>query len=85
MEIQANGLSYFLMRERKMIVPRFVVECLARATEKRMRSDEVHDDSRLNKYEYTFYNAVRYPFVVVKDENPKGKAWLQMVLNQERI
>lgn len=74
-----NGTPQRFVRGQTQTVKRKFVEILARAkqTSIQTRTDITSDSvfNRVNKH-----TALRYPFSVVSDSNPKGVAWLQSVL-----
>ena len=67
-----------LMRGVKHVVPRFVAEALAHSKNtKLVRVDDPRDPMNVKHIQKS---AFYYPFEVVRDPNPKGRAWLDKVL-----
>lgn len=79
-EVSVNGRRQFIRRGVDQDVRRKYVEVLARA--KRSDYDQVtldpRDGERVNHLRRR--NALRFPFQVVVDPNPTGRAWLRGVL-----
>lgn len=77
--VAVNGINQFFPRGEPVAVKRKYVEILARAKETSIATQTVNTDrdviNRINKH-----TALRYPFSVISDPNPKGAAWLKSVL-----
>ena len=77
--VAVNGVNQFFPRGTPVVCKRKFVEVLARAKETSMTTQTINTDrdviNRINKH-----TALRYPFSVIRDENPKGAAWLKSVL-----
>lgn len=77
-DLYCNGVPQRFIRGRTQTVKRKYVEILARsritamATDVQIQGDKVV--SRINKN-----TAVRYPFSVVRDSNPRGADWLRKI------
>lgn len=80
-DIYVNGTVQRFMRGQVQTVKRKYVEVLARAkqtsiqTSIQQTNDEVFN--RINKH-----TALRYPFSIHRDPNPKGAAWIKSILAQ---
>ena len=74
-----NGINQFFPRGHVVTCKRKFVEVLARAKVTSFQTKVIHEDgnvyNRLNKQ-----TGLRYPFSVVRDDNPKGPTWLKGVL-----
>jgi hypothetical protein len=77
-----NGRMVYIWRNRPTIVKRMYVEQLAKA-----KAGNVHqphrdssDPAEVNRLQIS--NSLKYPFSVLRDENPKGQAWLQSLMAQ---
>lgn len=76
-----NGRSQYLFRGVPTIVRRCFVERLARAKLTGYRQDL--SEVEPNKYNRLYMETgLLYPFSVVRDDNPKGSAWLTKVLQE---
>lgn len=79
-DVSVNGRRQFIRRGVDQEVRRKYVEVLARA--KRSDYDQVtldpRDGERVNQLRRR--NALRFPFQVIRDPNPQGRAWLRGVL-----
>ncbi len=82
-DVSCNGVHQFLERGRPQTIKRCYVERLARA--KRTTYSQNLDD-RLGEAMNNMKprHALKYPFSVIEDKNPKGSAWLQQLL-AERV
>jgi len=78
-QVGVNGVTQFIVRGMEQVVRRKYVERLARA--KRTDYDQTIDDrlgEAMNRLRRR--NALRFPFTVLEDPNPRGQAWLRGVL-----
>lgn len=78
-QVGVNGVTQFIVRGMEQTVKRKYVERLARA--KRTDYDQTIDDrlgEAMNRLRRR--NALRFPFTVLEDRNPRGQAWLRGVL-----
>lgn len=78
-QVSINGRTQFFARGRPQTVRRCYVERLARA--KKTAYSQTLDD-RLGEAMNVMkpHHALRYPFSVIEDANPKGSAWLRGIL-----
>jgi hypothetical protein len=78
-QVSVNGNRQFFQRGRPQEVKRYFVERLARAkrTTYSQNLDERQGEAMNNMIPR---HALRYPFTVVEDKNPKGGAWLRGIL-----
>lgn len=78
-QVGVNGINQFFPRGEPVQCKRKFVEVLARARETSISTQTITTDrdviNRINRH-----TALRYPFSVIRDENPKGAAWLKSVL-----
>lgn len=82
--IGVNGVRQFFQRGRPQLVRRCFVERLARA--KRTAYTQNLDD-RLGEAQFNTmrpHHALRYPFSVIEDQNPRGSAWLRNLLAERQ-
>jgi hypothetical protein len=79
--VTVNGINQPIIRGRDQLIKRKYVEALARS---RITSymQEVNDPSRPENIQMKPIAALTYPFTVREDRNPKGRAWLESILNQ---
>lgn len=77
--VSVNGNRQFLQRGNPQTIKRYFVERLARAkkTSYTQTIDERLGEAMNN---LTPRHALKYPFSVVEDKNPKGGAWLRGIL-----
>jgi len=82
-EVSVNGVKEIFTQGETKVVKRMFVETLARAKKTGYDNVLITDQhSREPKYIYPSRTGLRYPFSVIEDKNPKGRAWLEAVLRQ---
>jgi hypothetical protein len=79
--VAVNGINQFFPRGEAVTCKRKFLGALASAkttsvSVKDVRTNDGDVINRINKH-----TALRYPFSVVRDSNPKGAAWLKSILN----
>jgi len=80
-DLYCNGVPQRFVRGRVQTVKRKYLEILARARITAMATDvQIQGDNVVNRINK--HTALRYPFSVQRDENPKGAAWLRKVLQE---
>lgn len=75
-----NGRMVYVLRNQDTIVARKYVECLARAKKTTYRQEHYKDGNGDDAIRNMPHTALQYPFTVIRDDNPKGGAWLRKVL-----
>src|SRR3990167_3589588 len=83
-KIQNGGdrnTQYFIRGE-KQKVKRKYVEVLARAKKTTRGNEKYKDGNGDDAYRYPSHTALMYPFVVIEDPNPRGRAWLEAILQE---
>ena len=86
--VSVNGRQFVLARGPVVEIPRYAVYALARSkphsyTPQKDKDVTTHEKTNVNAYVYREHRYLRFPFEVIKDENPLGPAWLQMVLRED--
>lgn len=76
-----NGRSQYFIRGQTQTVRRKFVEGLARARNTVYRQEVFRDANGDTAIRNIPSTALRYPFSVVRDDNPNGGAWLAKVLD----
>lgn len=79
-EVWVNGRAQRFIRGQVQTVKRKFVERLARAKPAHYRNEEYIDAEGGKAVRWPKGHTLAYPFAVVRDENPKGPAWLRKVL-----
>jgi hypothetical protein len=81
-QVQVNGKTQMFLRGITQTVRRFYVEALARSkrTTYKQNLDDRLGEAGVNALRAR--NSLNYPFSVVHDPDPRGRAWLQQVLAQ---
>lgn len=79
-QVACNGVNQFFLRGEAQTVRRKYVEILARSKKTTISTPEIqdHDGARTNKIVQR--TALKTPFSVINDPNPKGPAWLKQTL-----
>lgn len=79
-EVWNDGVPQRFERNVEMQVKRKYVEVLARAKKTTFSQEKRKDGNGDDTYVQIPHSALKYPFVVVNDPNPKGRAWLKGIL-----
>ena len=77
--VNCNGVNQPIMRGVPMQVKRKYVEILARMKETKY-SQVTRNPSAPDQIDMVARHGLSYPFDLVEDKNPKGRAWLSHVL-----
>lgn len=78
---QVNGMNQPIIRGRETNVKRKYVEALARGRTTKYEQ-KIMDPNRPENIHMAEKTALTYPFSVLHDPNPKGRAWLKAILAQ---
>lgn len=79
--LQVNGLNCPVLRGVNAVVKRKYVEVLARCRDTNYRQ-RLTDPSRLDALVMEEKTVLAYPFAVVEDKNPRGRAWIEAILKE---
>ena len=79
-EVWNDGRVQRFLRGKEQTVKRKFIEVLARAKADTYQSQEFMDRDGNMNFRYPKTTSLKYPFSVVRDENPKGHDWLKKVL-----
>lgn len=79
-QVCVQGRNQFFFRGRPQTVKRKYLEVLARA--KGTRYSQRTDGTAEQQNQMHGHAALKYPFTVIEDRNPKGPAWLKHILEQ---
>lgn len=77
--LSVNGTTQPLMRGVPTVVKRKFLEVLARCKESKY-SQRASNPMEPDRIEMITRTAFAYPFELVEDKNPKGRAWLKAVI-----
>lgn len=77
-----NGINQFMIRGVKTPIKRKFLEILARAKTETIATPEFIDGNGDRSTRVVKSQGLRYPFRVLRDDNPNGRAWLENVLIQ---
>jgi len=80
-ETWVNGVAQRFIRGQTQTVRRKYVEVLARAKNTGIKTNEVMDHNGDRTTAIVKHTALKYPFSVIRDENPRGAAWLKQVMS----
>lgn len=79
--LNVNGDRAVVFRDRPTIIRRKHLEVLARMKETRVSQDLTpNPQGEITMDSLRAHTGLAYPFTVIKDDNPKGGAWLANVL-----
>lgn len=76
-EVNVNGRPYLFRRGIETTVPRYVVDRMARTKLGSITQKEVVNNEGDKDYLHVNQDVLRYDFAVTRDDNPRGKEWLQ--------
>lgn len=79
-EVFNGGIPQRFLRGQEQDVKRKFVEVLARAKMTTFTQEKYKDGDGVDSVKQVPHTALRYPFSVVNDPNPRGKDWLKAVL-----
>jgi len=78
--VYVNGRPQRFQRGKEQTVKRMFVEALARAKPTAIKTVDAMDADGSRTMKVLRSTGIRYPFSVVEDKNPIGRAWLSKVL-----
>lgn len=78
-EVGVNGVMQRFIRGEEQTVKRKYLEQLARAKMTTYTQQKIKDGEDNESYRNVPHTALRYPFTVTEDQNPRGADWLRMV------
>jgi len=81
-DIQVNGKAHVFRRGQTLVVRRKFIEGLARAKPVHYDNVEFVQKDGTNNVRWPGRRGLRYPFTVMEEHNPRGKAWLTAILAQ---
>lgn len=79
-EVYNNGVPQRFIRGQAQVVKRKFLEVLARAKMTTQGQQLIKDGEGNDTYRMVPHTALRYPFSVMEDSNPRGADWLKAVL-----
>lgn len=78
--VSVNGVNQYFVRGQRMVVKRKFIEGLARAKKTTLQTIPTQDQDGSDTMAIVPDTGIKYPFAVTRDDNPKGRAWLEKVL-----
>ena len=82
--IGVNGEAKWLVRGRNHVLKRKFIETLARAKPTSIQTVETRGADGERVSEVRRHTALKYPFSIVRDDNPRGSAWAKELLTPRR-
>lgn len=79
--LSVNGLTQPVFRGQPTKMRRMFVEVLARCKESKYTQHQINPNEP-DRIELRQKTALAYPFQVLEDDNPRGRAWLRAVLSE---
>lgn len=84
--VAVNGVNQFLPRGQDLAIKRKFVEVLARCKPEAVMTDvEVRSMGAEPVNRVLRQRAHKYPFSVVRDDNPRGADWLNQLLQEDQL
>lgn len=80
--VAVNGRQEVFFRNQEKTVKRMFVEGLARARPVHYGNEETRDSQGVMSYRWPAKRALRYPFSVIEDPNPRGREWLSNIMRE---
>lgn len=80
--VAVNGQNQYIVRGRPQLIRRKFVEALARAVETAVETPFGRDANGFDTYNIAKTKSLKYPFDVVEDKNPRGRPWLEKILQE---
>lgn len=81
-QVACNGVNQFFFRGQAQVAKRKFVEILARAKATAISTKEVVHADGVRTTRIDKHSALKYPFSVIRDDNPRGPAWLKSILSE---
>jgi hypothetical protein len=85
-DFYVNGKPLWIPVDQATSIPRKYLEVIARAqpfsVQTKVNKNEQDGDDAVVDNQAVRYQSAKYPFSVVKDENPRGHAWLAKVMRE---
>ena len=75
-----DGRTVYLTRGKPQTIRRKFVEVMARCKHTSLGQRNVQDQNGTHSIEYPTHTALKYPFQLIEDKNPKGADWLRRIL-----
>ncbi|MES3041803.1 MAG: hypothetical protein V4730_11730 [Pseudomonadota bacterium] len=79
-EINVNGRPQLFRRGGTYTVPRYYVDRIMRLKQTVYGQEEVFNSEGVKEIRYPSQTALKYDFVIERDDNPRGKDWERSVL-----
>ena len=79
-EINVNGNPKLFRRGGTYTVPRYYVDRIMRLKQTVFGQEEVFNSEGVKEIRYPSQTALKYDFVIERDDNPQGKMWERAVL-----
>lgn len=78
--ININGKEIFFRRGMRQTIPRYYLDHLLRMKETNYEQELVKNREGVNSYIEHPRTALKYPVLVIRDDNPRGDEWKQFVI-----
>jgi len=80
--LSVNGVNQYIVRGRPQVIRRKFLEVLARAKEDNVETPFSRDNNGYDTYNIYKTQSLKYPFELIEDRNPNGRAWLDKILSE---
>lgn len=78
--VWVNGKHQLFVRDMPITCRRMYVEALARSRPETYDNNEYTTNDGVRGYRYIKRASVKYPFQMIRDDNPRGAEWLRTLL-----
>lgn len=78
--VWVNGKHQLFVRNMQITCKRMYVEALARSRPESYDNQEYTTNDGVRGYRYIKRASVKYPFQMIRDDNPRGAEWLRTLL-----
>lgn len=78
-DLRLNGIACPLPREVSIRIPRAFVEALAQTQQRTYSQEDVENPRATEGKRTRRHTGSQFPFAVLEDKNPRGRAWLERV------
>ena len=81
-EINVNGVPKLFRRGGTYTVPRYYVDRIIRCKQTVYGQEEVVNSSGVKEIRYPSQTALKYDYVIERDDNPRGRDWERATLSE---
>lgn len=75
-----NGINQYVVRGKPQVIKRKFLQEIARSKVDNITTPFARDANGFDTYNIGHSHSLKYPFEVIEDKNPRGRAWLEKIL-----